>query len=562
MEVTGLILGVFGAVGVVGQLLDGCLKAYKIFTTVSNLGRDSERLVCKIRIEEMRLQVWGRQCGVLDGRFEEALAATVGTPNEGLQALAEMVLRELYQTIMDLSKLQNRYGLKEESPGSVDRQFYKDNSDAQAMARNNAKKPGMKLKARWVINDKDKFGAFLDDLQFYNDKLEKLFPPAGIATLHRAWNNELLQTAGRDLGQLDLLESASSSLYPELSAFAQLKQLRINLDAKAPSKKTLLASEIKIPSWRLTQHDPENQSTRCRCVYQKPLEEMREESVFQEIHVFVEWVVFDALMTLDDRLDLHLRIDNLARMLHSSSNRHPDLNTVDCLGYTEDKDKSRYGLVYKLPPAVVVQTQIRTLEDFIGAIPVPELEVRFRLAHTLAVAVWSCHSLDWLHKTLCPRNIVFFDTPNDPESKEVGLSRPYLIGFDSSRPDHMDAMSIASKNLVGEELYRHPDSLGTHRQIYRKSFDIYSLGLLLLEIGLWRPLDLFHRGKYAQYSPSAFREKIIQSLIPTLGSKTGSNYRRVVQQCLCYEDGELSKPKVTSHQLMELVVNTLESLKV
>ena len=60
-EVVSTALGVIGAVGVLGQIFDGCIKAYAFFTTASNLSRDSERLVCKIRIEKMRLLVWGHE---------------------------------------------------------------------------------------------------------------------------------------------------------------------------------------------------------------------------------------------------------------------------------------------------------------------------------------------------------------------------------------------------------------------------------------------------------------------------------------------------------------------
>lgn len=50
-EVLGTALGLVGAIEVLGQIFDGCIKAYVFFTTASDLGRDSERLVCKIRIE-------------------------------------------------------------------------------------------------------------------------------------------------------------------------------------------------------------------------------------------------------------------------------------------------------------------------------------------------------------------------------------------------------------------------------------------------------------------------------------------------------------------------------
>jgi hypothetical protein len=108
-EVLGTALSVVGAVGVLGQIFSGCIKAYAFFTTAANLGRDSERLVCKIRIEEMRLLVWGREWGVVEGKLEAHLQAG----NENLRALAVQILTELHRTITDFRKLKDRYGLKE-----------------------------------------------------------------------------------------------------------------------------------------------------------------------------------------------------------------------------------------------------------------------------------------------------------------------------------------------------------------------------------------------------------------------------------------------------------------
>lgn len=257
------------------------------------------------------------------------------------------------------------------------------------------------------------------------------------------------------------------------------------------------------------------------------------------------------------------RIDDLARIIHSASERHPDLHTIDCLGYTDDSVSSRYGLVYKAPQAsysslhaLIISNDLRT----------PELGERFKLAHTLAVAIWSLHSLDWLHKSVCSSNILFFPSAISASASQApvasasvpSLSSPYLLGFDASRPDHMGEMSIASKNSAASDLHRHPNSLnGISRKEYCKSYDIYSLGLVLLEIGLWKVLQSFHK---PHYSPERFREKVVvQNLVPSLNSKTGRLYREVVEHCL------FAREDLTSQEaghLMEYIVGSLESLRV
>lgn len=153
-EIFGVATGAIGAVGLLGQLFDGCVKAYSYFTAAANLDADAARLLTKVRIEEMRLVVWGREWGVAEGKLEARLAAATGGAGaeaegmsgveEGvgrlglgmggggaaggvgllaggpqLRILAEHILTELYNTITDFRKLQERYGLVEEGAGAA-----------------------------------------------------------------------------------------------------------------------------------------------------------------------------------------------------------------------------------------------------------------------------------------------------------------------------------------------------------------------------------------------------------------------------------------------------------
>jgi hypothetical protein len=183
-EALGTALGLVGAVGVLAQIFDGVVKAYAFFTTAANLGRDSERLVCKIRIEEMRLLVWGREWGVVEGKLEAHLQAESDSGNQRLRQLAITILSELHKTITDFNKLQDRYGLREELMSPVGEKVAAlertESPSAAGRLRNE-----LQLRAKWVIADKEKFTVLLRDLKDYNDGLEQLFPPSKIKTLER-----------------------------------------------------------------------------------------------------------------------------------------------------------------------------------------------------------------------------------------------------------------------------------------------------------------------------------------------------------------------------------------
>jgi hypothetical protein len=253
-------------------------------------------------------------------------------------------------------------------------------------------------------------------------------------------------------------------------------------------------------------------------------------------------------------------MDDLARMMHSASSSHPDLHSIDCVGYTDDASNSRYGLVYKAPAS-----SYSTLHALISSpdLKTPDLDDRFRLAHTLAVALWSLHSLDWLHKSLCGTNITFFPSAfstsaNSPTATAAlipDISNPYLIGFDASRPDMDTALSVVPKNPSIENLHRHPASL--RGMSHCKAFDIYSLGLVLLEIGLWKVLQTYYK---PHYSAERWRDKVVLAvLVPALGSKVGKKYKETVDMCLrAGEDMSSSE----AGKIMEKVVSTLESIRV
>lgn len=107
----------------------------------------------------------------------------------------------------------------------------------------------------------------------------------------------------------------------------------------------------------------------------------------------------------------------------------------------------------------------------------------------LVESVEKLHAVNWLHKGLRSRNVIFFP----PYSGDYDLSQPYLSGFDYSRPENADYWSESPPSMVAEDLYRHPAVQGGPREDsrgfgYQKQHDIYALGIILLEISYWKPI--------------------------------------------------------------------------
>ncbi|KAF7553290.1 hypothetical protein G7046_g7139 [Stylonectria norvegica] len=231
-----LIGTTIGVVGILGQLFDGCIKAYGFFTTAAHLDVDSQRLLCKVRIEEMRLVVWGREWGVAEGRLEAHLDSAA---NPQLRRLATQILEELHGTVTDFRKLQERYGLVDEGVAEEGRGLM---MKGRAEKRADEKRGnGAKGSA---VADKDKFTTLLRDLKGtspppfhppfklissspdFNDGLERLFPPSYLPSFQRAWTHQLLESAQRDITQLSLLEKAATGTYPQLTTRPSSPPLR------------------------------------------------------------------------------------------------------------------------------------------------------------------------------------------------------------------------------------------------------------------------------------------------------------------------------------------------
>ncbi|KAF4919596.1 Raf-like protein serine/threonine-protein kinase [Colletotrichum viniferum] len=105
------------------------------------------------------------------------------------------------------------------------------------------------------------------------------------------------------------------------------------------------------------------------------------------------------------------------------------------------------------------------------------------IAKQLARAVSFIHTFDFVHKNIRPETIIILpDHGSDPPC-EFGSA--YLLGFDSFRNVNFHTLKIGD-DAWERNLYRHPTRQGIQaQQPYIMQHDVYSLGVCLLELGLW-----------------------------------------------------------------------------
>lgn len=264
-----------------------------------------------------------------------------------------------------------------------------------------------------------------------------------------------------------------------------------------------------------------------------------------ELHVLIEWVVYDVHWADRVGVQLFKRIDSLVELLSSPSNAER-LRILPCRGYFHAPDRRAFGLVYELPhlsvPPELGASEMISLRDYIQLTQDirerPLLGELFQFAYCLAISLSGVHKAGWLHKALTSSNIVFLT----PSLKSPKLADYRIIGFNHSRPDNPKEYTEAAwKRSEESRLYQHPSYLSTGSR-FCVEYDYYSFGLLLLELGLWKPLpslvlrsDSKDKASAQVKASSDLTRYLLERRVPLLGQKMGKRYRDVVAFCLSFD---------------------------
>ena len=89
-----------------------------------------------------------------------------------------------------------------------------------------------------------------------------------------------------------------------------------------------------------------------------------------------------------------------------------------------------------------------------------------------------------------------------------------------------------------KDIYGHPERQGLPSAIFRTTHDIYALGVVLLEIGLWEPAIKLEKNMFAYASNShAVQAQLIKHAQKRLESRVGRKYKDIVIKCLTGQFG-------------------------
>ncbi|KAK0719308.1 hypothetical protein B0H67DRAFT_642672 [Lasiosphaeris hirsuta] len=228
------------------------------------------------------------------------------------------------------------------------------------------------------------------------------------------------------------------------------------------------------------------------------------------------------------------------------------LRIAQCVGVITEPTTRRRGLVFS--PGCSFQSAARLVDVFGEDAATPPLEHRFRIAYELALSLQAIHLVRWVHKGVRASNVLIL-RGND------GSLEPYLLGFRMSREGVEGIASLMLPEYRAEHLIYLPGSRwGNPREKFTYQHDVYAMGILLLEIGLWaswRTID--PRLKRPRITYDTVRSHLAEICRGYLTEAMGTRYATVVAHCLDDWDGGQGKAKTRMDYEKE-VVSVLQEL--
>lgn len=204
-----------------------------------------------------------------------------------------------------------------------------------------------------------------------------------------------------------------------------------------------------------------------------------------------------------------------------------------------------FGIAYELPVRFETPENLSQLlektDDRGNRILKHSLDQRFELARQIASAILFIHSIGWVHKGVQTSNIWMANRQSSAFNYPQYLGTAFLAGFDYTRREV--ARSTGDETIGGgwvRRIYQHPDRTQTNPEgqvmaEFLPEHDVYAFGVVLVEIGRWKPLrryaHLFQRVSNIQ------RKQNLEDMADGLKITMGKRYVDVALRCLRILDG-------------------------
>nr|CEG04710.1 unnamed protein product [Fusarium clavum] len=204
--------------------------------------------------------------------------------------------------------------------------------------------------------------------------------------------------------------------------------------------------------------------------------------------------------------------------------------TMKCRGIVRLPKKESLVFVFRLPDDCNKVQSCRQL--LLSGFMPHSLTMRLKIARQLVTAVYYIHLYEFVHKGITPETILLLG--NSEQTNDDLLV--CLVGFQLLR--HVETPTNTSKANRKDSVYQHPSRASGAKTTFVMQHDIYSLGVCLLEIGLWQSAVQYDSGNpqvssnLQDLDPEATKERLIALSRSELRVTMGDIYSKVVETCL------------------------------
>ena len=547
--------------------------AIQLISSARNLEPEYKYLTVRLRLEQQRLYNWSLEVGLIKYLEDEEITSTKSLMGMKHNTVLD-TLEQLYGLALGFVKCKDKYA---HLVPDEDDKTHSQAHDALEWGLNRfpdlmlfLKKPrssvsliqGLPKRLKWAGFYRDRYEELINRFRDFNDTLIDLVDSdarVAIRESTRETNTTILHLHTK----IDELVTLTKALMPEtptgsanssptashLSDFQQKDDLLRLAYFKAVSTtvedNSYFASDYpeiegrQLAEFKIGRSDIqlysalELTSDRSEAEYH-PLGKPRQ-------RVWIEWRECDPIFEIQPNTKPS-RIDKLVALL--SNRQKPDLLRVpNCIGYFDDPERkendnrrSRLGFVFEKPTNPTASPI--SLRDLLKTRSKPLLTERVALAKVISKCLMSLHSVNWLHKSLRSHNIIFF-----PEAgNTINYSCPYLSGFGYARPTFREDMTEIPSQNPEYDMYRHPrtHSLGPWegRQGFKRTFDIYSLGVVLVEIANWETIDevlkIADPSSLDDATLAGIQRQLLEKKVymKNVGANAGVRFRNATLSCL------------------------------
>ncbi|KAI4277370.1 MAG: hypothetical protein LQ337_001811 [Flavoplaca oasis] len=541
----GASLGL-GVVSAVLQTYHAVTSAYDVYLSIKEFPTTYRELHTAFIVERYRLESWGDKMlsDVQQQRVER------GQDNVAMWKLFQAIFDAMWLAFEESSRTLEALGHIAGVPPSVDMSDLQLLESMQLSVKSPPKRSviGLAKTFKFVVRDKKKMQQLVKDLCHWNDSLNHLVSGLEQASARRRLRIHFstgdvdqlqqLQAAAALLQHRDLEEMASARTVIEKGYWKEEPLISPSRGAPAQSNATITATDFRLEMDQLDWLGLPFMTDQTRAL-----------ATYKGESIIVDWrLCRDDTWRRENPKAFRQRTENLTKVLNSDL-KALNVGVLHCVGYL-DQSSTVTGYAFRAPADTTPGQKPTNLHQMLTHVSkssdVPGLGDRFELAKALVSTIFEILNLGWLHKNIQPKNVLFWPKPG---TNELDYSKPYLVGFDISRPNQPGEVSEKPLADPDDDIYRHPLYRAQPSSSFLPSFDMYSLGIMLFEIGMWR--NVGYQGQRRGSRPTLethnsdphFIEKMVMGgPVMDLKRHMGARYRDAVTACLSQEFDSIWDP--------------------